>query len=151
MEYTVSLSLLKAQALVQFRGQRHRSRSQLRSRAAHRVRTLARMPALYALAAPLAPAYMNMKLDPLDLGLRYLGLILLIDLGLFQLPAAMRATIRQLGFQRLVNHTGNRPATAASVAASRFPAGPGRMSFGRAPRKRRRLALGCALRFFQSM
>jgi hypothetical protein len=41
------------------------------------------MPALHPLAATLAPVRVNSKLDPFHLGLRHLGLILLLDLGLF--------------------------------------------------------------------
>jgi hypothetical protein len=53
-----------------------------------------------------APAHVNAKLDPFRLGLRYLGLILLLDLGLFQFAAGVRATTRQFALQRLVNSRG---------------------------------------------
>jgi len=58
------------------------------------------MPALHPPSAMPAPAHVNAKLDPFHLGLRYLGLILLLDLGLFQFAAAVRATIRQFALQR---------------------------------------------------
>jgi hypothetical protein len=108
------------------------------------------MPALYALTATLAPAYMNMKLDALDLGLRYLSLILLIDLDLFQLAAAMRAMIRQFGLQRLVDRGRNRPLTAVAILGACLSSRLGGISFRLMPRERSRLTLPGPSRLFQS-
>jgi len=41
------------------------------------------MPALHPLVATLASAHVYTNLDPFHLGLRYSGLVLLLDLGLF--------------------------------------------------------------------
>ena len=88
------------------------------------------MPALYPLSATLAPPHVNMKLDPFHLWLGYLGLILLLYLGLLQLPATVRATTRQFSFQRLVDRGGNRTATAAPYLVPAFRPGLAGWAFG---------------------
>jgi len=107
------------------------------------------MPALHPLAAMPAPAHVNSKLDPFHLGLRYLGLILLLDLGLFQISATVRATTRQFALQRLVNRKGDRTATTPAIPGSRFPPRLGRMGLRLVTRERRRLTLPGPLRLFQ--
>jgi hypothetical protein len=108
------------------------------------------MPALHALPALLAPAHMNVELDQFHLGLWYLGLILLLDLGLFQFAAAARTTNRQFGLQRSINRSRNRSPAAATIPGSGFPPRLGGMGFGSTPRKWRRLPFRSPSRLFQS-
>ena len=98
--------------------------------------------------AALAPAEVNMKLDPLYPRLADLGLILI--LGLFQFAAAEWATARQFCFQALMNLPGKRAATTATILGPRFPPRLGRMGFRLTPRDRRRLTFPGALGLFQS-
>src|ERR1035441_1359738 len=108
------------------------------------------MPPLHPLAATISLAHVNMKLDSFHLGLRYLSLVLLLDLGLFQFAAAVRATARQFSFQRLVDRRGNRTPTAAAISGSGFPPWLGGLGLRPVPRKRRSLTLPGPLRLFQS-
>ena len=100
------LAIRKPQLFVRSRGQSHRSRCQLRGRTAHRVRDLAWMPVPYSSSTTLAPVPQKYETRSFHLGLRYLSLILLLDLNLFQFPAAVRETAGQFGLQCLVNQRG---------------------------------------------
>jgi hypothetical protein len=92
---------------------------------------------------------MNVKLDLFYAGLRDFGLILVLNPGLFQRAASVRAAARKFCLQGLVDDFRNGAAAAAAILGPRFPPGFGGMGFRQAPRKWRGLALPGTLGLFQ--
>src|SRR5207253_2595176 len=118
------------QSFIQLDSQRQRPRSQLRGRAANRIRGLPRMSPLHPPAATPTASHVNAKFNPFHSRFGDFRLILGNDLPLFHSPSAVRTLLRQRHPHSLVGLSGNRPATPPPVLVSWFASGFSRMSFG---------------------
>src|SRR5579884_889635 len=128
------------QFLVQLRRERHRPRSEHRSRRTKRVGGLVRMTALMAFATTATAPAIDAETPADGPRLRQLLLVLLNNVDELDLPAPL-APLRSRRLERLVNLRRRSPVTLATIPRPCPSPRPARLLLGLPTRERRRLTL----------